>query len=56
MTVETAVAIAGGFGPRAYRQTVTIMRVINGQQVRLTVPVGFPLRPGDTVNVQERWF
>jgi polysaccharide biosynthesis/export protein len=56
MTVETAVAIAGGFGPRAYRKTVTIMRMMNGQQERLTVPTSFALRPGDTVNVQERWF
>lgn len=56
MTVETAVAIAGGFGPRAYRQTVTVTRTAHGQQVRMTVPPGFPLRPGDTVNVHERWF
>jgi polysaccharide export outer membrane protein len=56
MTVETAVAIAGGFAPRAFRKTVTITRLINGQQVRLTVPTTFPLRPGDTVNVKERWF
>ncbi len=56
MTVETAVAIAGGFGPRAYRRTVTLTRVIHGAQVRLTVPVGYPIRPGDTINVQERWF
>jgi len=56
MTVETAVAIAGGFGPRAYRRTVTITRIIHGQQVRLTVPVSYLIRPGDTINVQERWF
>ena len=56
MTVETAVAIAGGFGPRAYRRTVTLTRVIHGAQVRLTVPIGYPIRPGDTINVQERWF
>jgi polysaccharide export outer membrane protein len=56
MTVETAVAIAGGFGPRAFRRTVTVTRIIRGQQVRLTVPVGYPIRPGDTINVQERWF
>ena len=56
MTVETAVAIAGGFSPRAFRKTVTVTRIIHGQQVRLTVPVTYPLRPGDTVNVQERWF
>ncbi len=56
MTVETAVAIAGGFAPRAFRQTVVITRTIHGQQVRITVPTSYPLRPGDTVNVQERWF
>jgi len=56
MTVETAVAIAGGFAPRAFRQTVVITRTVHGQQVRITVPTSYPLRPGDTVNVQERWF
>jgi polysaccharide biosynthesis/export protein len=56
MNVETAVAIAGGFGPRAYRKTVTLTRVIKGRQVRLTVPDSYPVRPGDTINVQERWF
>ena len=56
MTAETAVAIAGGFGARAYRRTVIVTRTINGQPVRLTVPVNFPIRPGDTINVQERWF
>ncbi len=56
MTAETAVAIAGGFSPRAYRKTVTVTRVVHGQQLRLSVPITYPLRPGDTVNVQERWF
>jgi len=56
MTVETAVAISGGFTPRAFRQTVIVSRLVNGQQARMTVPVTCPLRPGDTVNVQERWF
>jgi polysaccharide biosynthesis/export protein len=56
MTVETAVAIAGGFAPRAFRRTVQVTRVIHGEQVCMTVPTSFVLRPGDTVNVQERWF
>jgi len=56
MTVETAVAIAGGFGPRALRKTVTVTRIVNGRQLQMTVPVSYPLRPGDTINVQERWF
>ncbi len=56
MTAETAVAIAGGFGPRAFRKTVSVTRAVNGQVMHLTVPLSYPLRPGDTVNVQERWF
>ena len=56
MTVETAVAIAGGFAPRAFRQTVIVTRFVNSEQLRMTVPVNCPVRPGDTVNVQERWF
>jgi polysaccharide export outer membrane protein len=56
MTAETAVAIAGGFAPRAVRQSVILNRTYNGQQIRMSVPLTYPLRPGDTVNVQERWF
>jgi polysaccharide export outer membrane protein len=56
MTVETAVAIAGGFAPRAFRQTAIVTRFVNGEQMRMTVPITCPIRPGDTVNVQERWF
>jgi polysaccharide export outer membrane protein len=56
MTVETAVAIAGGFTPRAFRQQVAISRTVRGQTIRATVPVTEPVRPGDTINVSERWF
>jgi polysaccharide export outer membrane protein len=56
MTVETAVAIAGGFGPRALRKNVILSRTYNGQQLRVVVPLNYQLRPGDTLNVQERWF
>jgi polysaccharide export outer membrane protein len=56
MTVETAVAIAGGFSPRAFRRTVEVSRPIDGVAVREIVPVTTLLRPGDTVVVAERWF
>lgn len=55
MTVETAVAIAGGFSPRARKSTAEISRVVNGTVVRATVPMSYPVRPGDTINVAERW-
>jgi len=56
MTAETAVALAGGFAPRAMRQSVILNRTYNGQQIRMSVPLTYQLRPGDTINVQERWF
>jgi len=56
MTAETAIAIAGGFGPRASRESAVLIRSYNGQQMRMAIPLSYPLRPGDTVSVQERWF
>ena len=56
MTVETAVAIAGGFTPRGYHRTMTISRNFAGGTYRFEVPITYPICPGDTVQVQERWF
>jgi polysaccharide export outer membrane protein len=56
MTVETAVAIAGGYGPRGSKCDVYISRNVKGVNTRFEAPVTFPVRPGDTVTVQERWF
>jgi len=56
MTVETAVAVAGGFTPRARRTRVELHRQIDGQPMQGVVPVGYPVRPGDTIVVAERWF
>lgn len=56
MTVETAVAIAGGFGPRGYKKGVIISRNYGGQVVRFQTPITAPVQPGDTIQVQERWF
>ena len=56
MTVENAIAIAGGFTPRAAKDKVTITRKIQGVPTRSTLPLRYPLRPGDTVEVSERWF
>jgi polysaccharide export outer membrane protein len=56
MTVETAVAIAGGFTPRAYRWEVKVARNQGGQAYRMSVPLTYALRPGDTITIDERWF
>jgi polysaccharide export outer membrane protein len=56
MSVESAVAIAGGFSPRARRDRVTLTHTDAGGAIRAVVPPGTPIAPGDTVLVGERWF
>jgi polysaccharide export outer membrane protein len=56
MTAETAVAIAGGFTPRAYKDTVDLTRTVNGQQMSGQVPIKNSVEPGDTIVVRERFF
>jgi len=55
-TVESAVAIAGGFAPRARRDVVTLTHTDASGPTRAVVPLGTSLGPGDTVLVGERWF
>jgi polysaccharide biosynthesis/export protein len=56
MSVESAVAIAGGFSPRAKRDRVTLTHTDASGSSRFVVPLGTPISPGDTVLVGERWF
>src|ERR1700676_4092423 len=56
MSVESAVAIAGGFSPRALRDRVTLTHTGNSGSMRMVVPLGTAISPGDTVLVGERWF
>lgn len=55
MTAESAVAIAGGYAPRADKKSITLTRTVNGQMLRQKVPLNYPIRPGDTVTISERW-
>ena len=56
MTVETAVAIAGGYTPRAQKRRIEISRQLGGLTEKRVVSPNYPVRPGDTVQVAERWF
>ncbi|WP_439499096.1 polysaccharide biosynthesis/export family protein [Bosea sp. (in: a-proteobacteria)] len=56
MTVQTAVAIAGGFTPRGQRDYAEVTRQIDGQLVTGTVPITYQVQPGDTIVIKERWF
>lgn len=56
MTVETAVAIAGGYSERASTKTFRITRRVNGLVDVMEAPSDYVLQPGDTVTVFERYF
>jgi len=56
MTVETAVAIAGGYSPRANESKIMVIRRIGPRLVRAYVPNNYQIRPGDTLKVVERFF
>jgi polysaccharide export outer membrane protein len=56
LTVESAVAIAGGFSPRALKIGAKVTRIIDGRTIHAGVPISYPLRPGDTITIEERWF
>ncbi|MBX9740815.1 MAG: polysaccharide export protein [Beijerinckiaceae bacterium] len=56
MTVQNAIAVAGGFTPRAAKSTVDLTRVVRGQSLTASVPVTEKIRPGDTVTIRERFF
>lgn len=56
MTVQNAVAIAGGYGARADRGNVMITRKNATGTLTYKVPVTTQIYPGDIVYVRERWF
>jgi polysaccharide export outer membrane protein len=56
MTIEQAVAVAGGFAPRAWKWPVEIRRRAVGGMLRITAQPIDPICPGDTLIVAERWF
>lgn len=56
MTVQTAVAIAGGYTPRAKKSAVQLTRTINGRTMMQTIPSHWKVQPGDTITIQERFF
>lgn len=56
MTVQKAVAVAGGYTPRANHKFVDITRQVNGEVMTGSVTVTDPLMPGDTLYIRERLF
>jgi polysaccharide export outer membrane protein len=56
MTVRAAISTAGGYTETADRNRVMIYRRKGAEMVQGPVNLDFPIAPGDTVVVPERWF
>lgn len=56
LTIQKAVAMAGGFTPRATQDSVDVTRDIGGKVMTGRVVTSDPLMPGDTIYVRERLF
>jgi polysaccharide export outer membrane protein len=56
MTVEGAVAIAEGYTERAKKRMVRLTRKFGGLMSTVMVPTDYPVQPGDTIYVLERFF
>lgn len=56
LTVQEAVAMAGGFTPRANRRAVEVTRSAEGHIFELRLNLTDPVFPGDTLTVRQRLF
>jgi polysaccharide export outer membrane protein len=56
MTVQQAIAVAGGFAPLANETSVALTRVAGGQPATFAAPLSYPVRPGDTITVRAQLF
>lgn len=56
MTVVNAIAVAGGFTYRARKSKITIQREEAGDVVKVAAALDTPVKPGDVIEVPERFF
>ena len=56
MSPDFAVAIAEGYTERAKKRFVRLTRKFGGVMSTVMVPTDYPVQPGDTIYVLERFF
>jgi polysaccharide export outer membrane protein len=55
MSARAAISTAGGFKDTADRDNVTVYRRQGTEMMKSVVGLDFPIQPGDTIVVGERW-
>jgi polysaccharide export outer membrane protein len=56
MTIQNAIAVAGGFSARANQSNADVTRKINGNVLTGRVNISNPVLAGDTIYIRERLF
>lgn len=56
MTVQQAIALAGGLNERGSDRGITATRLVNGKAVDVAVKLEDPVQSNDTLNVRQRFF
>jgi polysaccharide biosynthesis/export protein len=52
MTVQNAIAVAGGFAQNAGQGSAEITRIVDGRSLTFSEPLSFAVKPGDTITVE----
>lgn len=55
MTVEQAIAVAGGLSERGSRRGIKIKRLVNGKEVEINATTTTRVQPGDTIIIRARF-
>ena len=56
LTARRAVAIAGGFTPRADKHDIKVTRTLDSVRQTMALGLDEDVLPGDVITIEERWF
>ncbi|KMT64458.1 polysaccharide biosynthesis/export family protein [Catenovulum maritimum] len=56
LTIDQAIALAGGMTERASEQKIFVKTAVNQAVTAVNVDIGFVLSPGDTVTIRQSFF
>lgn len=56
LDIFKAIAIAGGYTPRASQDKVMIIRKVHGDKIEIKASEDTPVLPGDSIKVKQRFF
>ena len=54
MTVQQAIALAGGYTDRGSDRGIKIIRIVDGKSTEISVKEDSPVQPGDTIRIRRR--